>query len=194
MCRLFGLHAGTPVDADFWLLEAPDSLVMQSHRNPDGAGVGVFGADGLPEVYKKPIAAWQDTDFARTARQLHGITFVAHVRYASSGAHTMANTHPFLQDGRLFAHNGVVQGLPDLEVRLTELGTAGLVQGETDSERVFALITGETRRNGGDLGRGITTAIGWIADHLPVYAVNLVLATPADLWALRYPATHELYV
>jgi hypothetical protein len=26
MCRLFGLHAGTPVDAEFWLLEAPDSL------------------------------------------------------------------------------------------------------------------------------------------------------------------------
>ena len=105
---------------------------------------------------KQPIAAWQDTAFARTARQLHGTTFVAHVRYASTGAHTMANTHPFLQDGRLFAHNGVVQGLPELGRRLTELGTAGLVRGDTDSERVFALITAETRRHGGDLGRGIT--------------------------------------
>jgi predicted glutamine amidotransferase len=194
MCRLFGLHAGHPVDAEFWLIDAPDSLMAQSHRNPDGAGVGVLGADGQPEVSKKPTAAWQDTDFARTARHLHGTTFVAHVRYASTGAHTMANTHPFLQDGRLFAHNGVVQGLPELEGRLTELGTAGLVHGETDSERVFALITGETRRHGGDLGRGLTAAVGWIADHLPLYAVNLVLVTPADLWALRYPATHELYV
>ena len=143
---------------------------------------------------KQPIAAWQDTAFARTARHLHGTTFVAHVRYASTGAHTVANTHPFLQDGRLFAHNGVVQGLPELGQRLTELGTAGLVRGETDSERVFALITGETRRHGGDLGRGITAAVGWIAGQLPVYAVNLVLATATDVWALRYPATHELYV
>jgi predicted glutamine amidotransferase len=194
MCRLFGLHAGRPVDAQFWLIGAPDSLAAQSHRNPDGAGIGAFGAGGQPEVSKQPIAAWEDTDFARTARQLHGTTFVAHVRYASTGAHTVANTHPFLQDGRLFAHNGVVQGLPELGQRLTELGTADLVHGETDSERVLALITGETRRHGGDPGRGITAAIGWIGGHLPVYAVNLILATPTDLWALRYPATHELYV
>ena len=194
MCRLFGLHAGKPVDAEFWLLEAPDSLAAQSHRNPDGAGIGTFGPDGRPEVSKQPIAAWQDTDFARAARRLCGTTFVAHVRYASTGAHTMANTHPFLQEGRLFAHNGVVQGLPDLDRRLAELGTADLVHGETDSERVFALITGETRRHGGDVHRGIVEAIGWIAVELPVFALNLVLTTATDLWALRYPDTHELHV
>ncbi len=158
----------------------------------DGAGIGAFGPAGRPEVSKQPIAAWQDTDFARAARHLRGTTFVAHVRYASTGAHTMANTHPFLQDGRLFAHNGVVQGLPDLDRRLAELGTADLVHGETDSERVFALITGETRRHGGDLHRGIVEAIGWIAVELPVFALNLVLTTATDLWALRYPDTHEL--
>lgn len=27
-----------------------------------------------------------------------------------------------------------------------------------------------------------------------MFAVNLVLATATDLWALRYPATHEMYV
>ena len=194
MCRLFGLHAGGPADAEFWLLDAPDSLDAQSHRNPDGAGIGCFGPDGGPRVDKQPIAAWQDTEFARAARHLRGSTFVAHVRYASTGAHTLANTHPFLQDGRLFAHNGVVQDLDRLDRRLAELGTAGLVAGQTDSERVFALITGETRRHGSDVGAGLVRAIGWIADQLPVFAVNLVLATATDLWALRYPATHELYV
>ena len=194
MCRLFGLHAGGVADAEFWLLEAPDSLTAQSHRNPDGAGIGAFGPDGQPRVDKQPIAAWQDTEFARTARHLRGTTFVAHVRYASTGAHTVANTHPFLQDGRLFAHNGVVQGLDVLDQRLAELGTAALVAGQTDSERVFALITGETRRHGGDVRAGIISAVGWIVGQLPVYALNLVLATAAELWAVRYPATHELYV
>jgi predicted glutamine amidotransferase len=195
MCRLFGLHAGTrDVTATFWLIDAPDSLAAQSHRNPDGAGVGTFGPGGQPEVSKQPIAAWEDAQFATAARDLRGTTFVAHVRYASTGAHTLANTHPFVLDGRLFAHNGVVQGLGELDRRLADLGASGLVGGETDSERVFALITAETRRNGGYVSAGLTAAVGWISAHLPVYALNLVLITAADLWALRYPATHELYV
>ena len=195
MCRLFGLHAGTStVAATFWLIDAPDSLSAQSHHNPDGAGIGAFGADGTATVSKQPIAAWQDTQFASAAHDLRGTTFVAHVRYASTGDHTLANTHPFLQDGRLFAHNGVVQGLPELDRRLADLGVAALVGGETDSERIFALITAETGRHGGDVTEGVTAAIGWIGDRLPLYAVNLVLTTATDLWALRYPATHELYV
>ncbi len=106
----------------------------------------------------------------------------------------MANTHPFLQDGRVFAHNGVVQGIPQLETRLAHLGAIGLVHGDTDSERIFALITAETRRNDADVTAGLIAAVDWIATHLPVYALNLVLASASDLWALRYPATNELYV
>src|SRR5579875_1330533 len=194
MCRLFGLHAGAPVAATFWLLDAPDSLRAQSYRNPDGAGIGTYDGDGTPVVSKQPIAAWDDAQFATEAQQLTGSTFVAHVRHASSGAHSVANTHPFLQSGRLFAHNGVVQGLADLDARLRELGAAELVRGETDSERIFALITAETARQGGAVGAGIAAAIGWNAEHLPVYAVNVVLTTPTELWALRYPDTHELWL
>lgn len=195
MCRLFGLHAGAAaVPATFWLLDAPDSLESQSHRNPDGAGIGVFGADGVPRVEKQPIAAWDDTAFASEARELTGTTFVAHVRHASTGAHTVSNTHPFEQAGRVFAHNGVVEGLDELDARLVELGASGLVLGDTDSERVLALITAETAGRGGDVTAGLIAAIGWIGDHLPVYAVNVVLSTATDMWALRYPATHELWV
>jgi hypothetical protein len=51
MCRLFGLHAGgAAVAATFWLLDAPVSLAAQSHRNPDGAGIGVFADAGAPTV------------------------------------------------------------------------------------------------------------------------------------------------
>ncbi len=195
MCRLFGLHAGTdPVSAVFWLLDAPDNLRAQSHRNPDGVGIGVFDAGDRPVMRKQPIAAWEDTEFAAAAHELTGTTFVAHVRHASTGAHTVANTHPFLQDGRLFAHNGVVAGLDELDVRLSELAASRLVRGETDSERVFALITAETLRHGGDVGAGVVAAISWIAEHLPVYSLNFVLTTATDVWALRYPQTNELWL
>jgi glutamine amidotransferase len=144
-------------------------------------------------IDKQPIAAWADAEFARQAKIAHSRTFLAHVRYASTGAHTVGNTHPFAQDGRLFAHNGAFGGLDLLDARLADLDAANLVGGQTDSERMFALITAQARR-GGDLADAISAAGGWIADHLPVFALNLIIATPDDVWALRYPATHELYV
>jgi glutamine amidotransferase len=194
MCRLFGLHAGRVVPATFWLLEAPDSLAAQSRRNPDGTGLGVFDADGAPVVRKQPIAAWQDLDFATEAREMTGTTFIAHVRYATNGPAADVNTHPFLQDGRIFAHNGVVGGLEALDARLAELGVADLVRGDTDSERVFALITASVRGHGGDVGAGLVEALRWLSENVPIYALNVLLATANDLWALRYPETHELYL
>ena len=193
MCRLFGLHAGrVPATATFWLLDAPDNLSEQSRHNPDGTGIGVF-EDGTAVVDKQPIAAWEDKDFAVEAHELRGTTFVAHVRYASTGAHTEANTHPFLQDGRIFAHNGVVGGLATIDARLAELGATDLVRGQTDSERVFALITAAIRPHG-DVERGLVEAMRWVADNVEVFAANILLATATDLWALRYPQAHELHL
>ncbi|GAA3126375.1 class II glutamine amidotransferase [Streptosporangium carneum] len=193
MCRLFGLSsAPRRTRATFWLLEAPDSLSAQSHRDPDGTGLGYFDADGAPETRKAPIAAYADRRFAEEAKRVRSTTFVAHVRFASTGGLLERNTHPFEQEGRLFAHNGVVEGLDLLEARLGD--DRALVRGDTDSERVFALITKEIRAHGGDVGAGIGHAARWIAANLPLYALNLVLVTPDRLWALRYPDTHELYV
>ena len=193
MCRLFGLHGGQQViSATFWLLDAPVSLVAQSRTQPDGYGIGTFEEDGSPEVDKGPVQAFEDEMFACEARQERSRTFVAHLRFASTGAPALENTHPFAQHGRLFAHNGVFWGLEELEQRLGE--HRALVQGDTDSERLFALITRETELRGGDLQSGIQAAIGWVADNVPVFALNFVLATPTDLWALRYPETHNLFV
>lgn len=195
MCRLFGLHAGRRVvTATFWLLDAPDNLLEQSRRNPDGTGIGVFDAGGAPVVRKQPLAAWQDAEFATEAHELSGTTFIAHVRYSSSASLELRNTHPFLQDDRIFAHNGVVTGLDLIDARLRELGADGLVQGETDSERVFALITAAIRVRAGDIGAGIVDAVGWLADAVPIFALNVLLSTAGDIWALRYPETHGLFL
>jgi glutamine amidotransferase len=192
MCRLFGLSAAPHrVRATFWLLEAPDSLAVQSRREPDGTGLGVFDEDGTPRVDKQPLAAYQDREFAQEAKERTSATFLAHIRYASTGGLDPRNTHPFEQRGRLFAHNGVIGDLPALEAHLGEY--RDLVAGDTDSERFFALITKHADESG-DVGEAITSAVRWAADHLPVYAINLVLTTPTDLWALRYPDTHDLFV
>jgi predicted glutamine amidotransferase len=192
MCRLFGMTGGPErISATFWLLQAPDSLSDQSHREPDGTGLGTFSEDGRPVVAKQAVAAYSDKEFATEAKEVKSRTFVAHIRYASNGAVELKNTHPFEQEGRLFAHNGVIGDVDRLDAELGE--DRSLVQGDTDSERFFALITRETKRSG-ELGEGIRRASGWVAANLPIFAINFVLITPSDLWALRYPDTHELHV
>ena len=176
----------------FWMLEAPQSLAAQSRSQPDGYGIGTFEEDGTPDVDRGVIAAWQDEAFAQQARTECSNTYVVHLRYASSGPVALRNSHPFEQDGRLLAHNGVFENLPELEAHLGD--DLGLVAGDTDSERYFALVSRETRRAGGDLRAGIAAAVGWIAANLPLFSLNFVLATPGQVWALRYPDTNELWV
>jgi glutamine amidotransferase len=192
VCRLFGMSGGRePVRATFWLLEAPDSLAEQSRREPDGTGLGTYDVHGHPIVSKQPLAAYEDQAFAQQAREVSSRTFVAHVRYASTGAVSPENTHPFEQRNRLFAHNGVIEDIDRLEQQLGD--ARSLVEGETDSERFFALITKEIETDG-DVGGAIVRAARWIADNLPVFALNVILTTDSELWALRYPDVHELFV
>ncbi len=192
MCRLFGMSGGRePVRATFWLLEAPDSLAQQSRREPDGTGLGTFDPDGKPTVSKRPLAAYEDQEFAREAREVSSRTFLAHVRYATTGANKPENTHPFEQRGRLFAHNGVIEQLERLEQHLGD--DMALVHGDTDSERFFALISREAERDG-DVGQAIVRAATWVGDNLPIYAINIIVTSASELWALRYPDVHDLYV
>ena len=193
MCRLFGLTSGeTRVRATFWLLDPPDSLEVQSHRNVDGTGLGYFGPDGEPVLDKQPEPAFRDEEFQRAARQAESTAFVAHVRWATAGGRTERNTHLFGMKGRVMAHNGGFGSLAQLE---TELGPyADLVLGDTDSERYFALITKETDAHGGDVSAGIAAAASWIGRHLPVSSLNVIVAAPGELWALRYPDQHALHI
>ncbi|MDR7328339.1 class II glutamine amidotransferase [Corynebacterium guangdongense] len=193
MCRLFGLAAGRRrISASFWLLDAPYSILLQSHRNPDGAGLGTFDEDGRPRVEKAPIAAYLNTDFAREAKERHSCTFLAHLRYGTGTPVALRNTHPFEMEGRLCAHNGNVADLPALKEHLGP--DLARVHGDTDSELVFALITRETLRAGGDVVEGVSRALSWLADNVPVSAVNLIITSAHEMWAVRWPDTHDLFL
>ncbi len=193
MCRLFGMSGGEhEVQATFWLLDAPTSLLHLSETQPDGVGLGTFNANGTPWVYRKPVAASRSQTFIADAHEVRSRTFLAHIRHATAGEPTRENTHPFEQHGRLFAHNGVLGGLDALRERLGE--HASLVQGSTDSELYFTLMTKRIEEQGGDIAAGIAQAAREIAAEIPLYSLNMLLTTPTDVWALRYPDTNELWV
>ena len=193
MCRLFGMSGGQhDVQATFWLLDAPTSLLQLSETQPDGVGLGTFNPDGTPWVYRKPVAASRSQTFIADAHEVRSRTFLAHIRHATAAPPTRENTHPFEQHGRLLAHNGVLGGLDTLRSRLGE--HAELLQGSTDSELYFTLMTKRIEENGGDIAAGITQAAREVAAEIPLYSLNMLLTTPTDVWALRYPDTNELWI
>ena len=193
MCRLFGMTGGTrEVQATFWLLDAPASLLLQSENQPDGVGLGTFKADGTSTVYRKPVAANRSETFITGALNVRSATFLSHIRHATEAEPSLENTHPFEQNGRLLAHNGIVGDVPELRRRLGS--HVELVHGETDSEHFFALITKRIGEHEGDVAAGIGAAAREIAAELPMYSLNIVITTPSELWALRYPDTNELWI
>jgi len=180
------------VQATFWLLDAPASLLLQSEGQPDGVGLGTFGEDGAPSIYRKPVAANRSETFIAGAHEVRSRTFLAHIRHATAGEPRVENTHPFEQHGRLFAHNGVLGDLPGLRRRLGP--HAELVHGTTDSELYFALITKRIEEADGDVSAGIAAAANEIALEFPLYSLNMLITTATDVWALRYPDTNELWI
>ncbi len=191
MCRLFALHAGDrDVAADFWLLNAPDSIARQSEINADGYGLAALTAKRGMIIMRNPVEAAGDDGYQQVAQRLVAAEMVVHLRYADTGGISLLNTHPFTQDGRAFAHNGVVGDLDRIEARLGS--NRAMVMGETDSERFFALITLAIRDAGGDVRRGITAAVRDVVEEYELYSLNFVLGELGNIWAFRYPEKNPL--
>lgn len=192
MCRLFGLNAGQrEVQGKYWLVTAADSMAKQSARNTSGAGIGWFDDSPTPHVVKHPGPAKADTELTRTAKDVTAITIITHVRAATAGSETLANTHPFLVDGLLIAHNG---GFGDLAKVDAHLGAdAEAILGQTDSERYAHLIAKETRSRDGDVAGGIVAAAEWLSLNVPMYSLNVVVIANGRMWALRYPDERSLH-
>jgi glutamine amidotransferase len=192
MCRLFGMNAGpNEVHVTYWLLDAPDSILAESHRNPDGTGIGWFTGSGAPHVAKQPESAFDDPMFTQEAAAIDACTLITHIRAATAGQEALQNTHPFVMDGLIVAHNG---GFGDLAAVDAELGDwAHKVEGDTDSERYAALIAKHTAALG-DPGAGLAAAANWLADSVPLYSLNALVIAHGNLWALRYPDQRALHV
>ncbi len=186
MCRLFGMIAPEPTSARFWLLNAPDSVVNQSHRNADGTGLAFYDEDFRAMVDKQPIAAYQDQEFASEAQHVRSHLFVAHVRHATQGRVSQENTQPFVHEGLVFAHNGNIEGLEDLPF------PAGPLYGDTDSERYFAILRYHIRE-ASDTLIGIRRAIAWISENRDYTSLNFLLADGERLYALRSVGNEDLW-
>jgi glutamine amidotransferase len=140
MCRLTGIIASEPTEFGLVLKEAPRSLATLSREHPDGWGIAIYGADGGSwDVSKGVERAADDGRFHEIAARSRGHVLVAHIRQKTVGPTRLENTHPFIREDFIFAHNGTVKDV-DLLREGTSAARLSEISGDTDSELLFAYL------------------------------------------------------
>ncbi|EPH7747264.1 class II glutamine amidotransferase [Neisseria gonorrhoeae] len=142
MCQLLGMNCNTPTDIMFSFEGFRRRGGITDHH-ADGFGIGFFEGKGVRLFHDdKPSANSPVADLVR-AYQIKSENVVAHIRKASQGQTSLANTHPFMREMWggywLFAHNG---HLGDF---FPEQGEFFHPVGTTDSERAFCHILNRLR-------------------------------------------------
>jgi predicted glutamine amidotransferase len=179
MCRVFGCVAAEPTSIRYELLEAENPMIRQSEEHDSGWGMAVYErANGLdPCLVRFPEAAHGDGDFMG-ATSMKGRIFNVHVRRATMGDLTLANTHPFCLGSYSFGHNGTIVRYP----RLVEQGVAE-PGGDTDSEAFFNFLMAHYDASDpiGSLRHAIRTTI----ERSPFSGLNFLFADGDRLFAYR---------
>jgi predicted glutamine amidotransferase len=121
------------------LHDAPRSLAALSREHPDGWGIAVHADLKGWNLERNTLSACTDARFRELATSGKGETLVAHIRQKTVGPTSVENTHPFMRDGFVFAHNGTLRNLEAVDARISSVRRLQ-IQGETDSEKLFALF------------------------------------------------------
>jgi len=182
MCRLFAQLSKEDVSSRYYLVDAQNSLRSQAKANPHGWGIGYYSS-GIPHIMKKPEDATHSTDFVDRASHVRASTLISHIRYASVGSTVHENTHPFLHDHWIFAHNGKVD-TTFMEKNLSSRH-ARLLHGQTDSEKYFHWIMQNVEQSS-DVVSGIIKAVNEIDAHKEdSTSINFLLTNGVALYGLR---------
>lgn len=149
MCRWIA-YAGNAVPMEELILKPEHSLVMQSlaskegaePTNGDGFGVGWYGDQKMPGLYKSIVPAWNDHNLESLGQHIRSRLFIAHVRATTGTPVQRTNCHPFTHGNWMFCHNGVIRGYEKVKRELTFAVDPSLyfnIDGTTDSEVMFYL-------------------------------------------------------
>ena len=78
--------------------------------NGDGFGIGWYGDDGDPALYKVVDPMWNDQNLREISRQIRSSLIFAHIRAATGTPVQHTNCHPFRHGKWLWMHNGQIAG------------------------------------------------------------------------------------
>jgi glutamine amidotransferase len=119
---------------------------------------------------------------------------IMHLRKATVGEVSIANTHPFHVGSNITAHNGTFGAVDAVEARLgADLHRLG-VRGDTDSERFAALLASELEKTDGDEIEAYRRTASYLSEHHPMTSItSITMGKDGDLYALRYPENRSLF-
>jgi predicted glutamine amidotransferase len=200
MCRWLA-YTGSPLLVADLLYVPENSLVVQSLHaqlgveptNGDGFGVGWYGAQEQPGVFRSIEPAWNDRNLRELAEHIASPTVFAHVRASTGTPVQQTNCHPFRHGRWLWMHNGALAGFRSVKRDLALAVAPELypdIEGSTDSELFFhlALTFGLTD----DPPAAVARAVGLIEEvgrrHGEPFPIQMTVATTdgETLWAFRY--------
>ena len=182
MCRMFGLTAARPIQARELLRDAPRSLRTLSTEHPDGWGVALRTQDGWM-LHRSTECAARCAKYDELVDQVATRLLVAHVRQKTVGEAKLANTHPFRRGGFVFAHNGTVKAVAALVAR-TSAARLAEIEGDTDSERLFAFLLTRVDE-AGDVARGLVTGVAELHALAELGSATFLFSCGERLYAHR---------
>lgn len=149
MCRWLA-YSGDAIRPEGLLYGPGRSLIEQSRRgspdaaiaNGDGYGLGWYGLQETPGLFRSASPAWGDRNLRELSSQIRSPLFLAHVRAATGTPVQQTNCHPFRHGHWLFVHNGFIAEYRRLRRELLLAVDPVLfteIEGSTDSELMFHL-------------------------------------------------------
>jgi len=200
MCRWLA-YTGNPIRPRLLLFDPEHALVNQSYdarraESPtqgDGFGIGWYGANETPALYRSILPAWNDHNLLELADNIMSGHFLAHVRATTGTEIQETNCHPFRHGRWLFMHNGHVEGFERCRRELAMTIDPELyhyIRGTTDSEIMFyvALSFGleEDPLNALQRMVGLVERAGRRQGVEDVLQMTLALSDGDCIWAVRY--------
>jgi predicted glutamine amidotransferase len=200
MCRWLA-YSGSPVLLEELLYGRQNSLIVQSlhsrlgaeETNGDGFGLGWYGKQESPAVFRSVEPAWNDRNLRELAGHITSPLVFAHIRASTGSPVQQTNCHPFRHGRWLWMHNGFVDGFHSVKRDLAVAIDPELypeIEGTTDSELLFHLAL--TFGLEDDPPRAVERTIGLVEsvghDHGVEFPFQGTIATSDGecIWAFRY--------
>ena len=200
MCRWLA-YSGSPVLLEDLLYKPKNSLVVQGQHsqlgatttNGDGFGVGWYGDNGTPGLFRSTDPVWNDRNLKELCAYARASRVFAHIRASTGTAVQQTNCHPFRHGRWLFMHNGAITGFREMKRDLAMAVDPDLfpdIEGSTDSEMLFFLAL--TFGLEDDPPAGVAGAVRLVEEVAQRTGIGLpvqmtVATTDGDTtWAFRY--------